>query len=49
MIPGVAQAKLNIRFNDLHNGAGLTDWLSETLARFAPQAELDVQFPARRF
>ena len=49
VIPGVAQAKLNIRFNDLHTGAGLTDFLTETLARFAPQAELDVQISGEAF
>ena len=27
VIPGEAVAKLNIRFNDLHSGAGLTEWL----------------------
>ena len=43
VIPGKAQAQLNIRFNDLHNEASLTDWLTETLARYAPQAEMDVQ------
>jgi succinyl-diaminopimelate desuccinylase len=49
VIPGVAQAKLNIRFNDLHTGAGLTEFLRETLARFAPQAELDVQISGEAF
>jgi succinyl-diaminopimelate desuccinylase len=49
VIPGVAQARLNIRFNDLHTGAGLTDWMTEMLAQYAPQAELDVQISGEAF
>ena len=49
VIPGEAHAKLNIRFNDLHTGAGLTDWLTETLAPFAPQAALEVQVSGEAF
>ena len=29
VIPGQARATVNIRFNDLHSGAGLTDWLRD--------------------
>jgi succinyl-diaminopimelate desuccinylase len=42
VIPAAAAARLNIRFNDRHSEASLTDWLTETLARFAPSAELEV-------
>ncbi len=49
VIPGMASAKLNIRFNDLHSGAGLTDWLTEILARHAPQAVLDVHVSGEAF
>jgi succinyl-diaminopimelate desuccinylase len=42
VIPGTATARLNIRFNDRHNAAGLTGWLKETLVLHAPQAELEV-------
>jgi succinyl-diaminopimelate desuccinylase len=49
VIPGEARAKLNIRFNDRHTGAGLTDWLTETLARHAPMAELSVHVSGESF
>src|SRR6202034_3389530 len=44
VIPGTATARLNIRFNDRHNAAELTDWLTEPLALHAPQAELTVHY-----
>jgi succinyl-diaminopimelate desuccinylase len=49
VIPGSATARLNIRFNDRHNAAGLTDWLRETLATHAPQAELLVHCSGEAF
>lgn len=49
VIPGVATARLNIRFNDRHNAAGLTGWLKETLALYAPQGELDVRCSGEAF
>ena len=49
MIPGAATARLNIRFNDRHNAAELTDWLTETLALHAPQAELTVHYSGEAF
>ncbi len=49
VIPAMATARLNIRFNDTHTGAGLTDWLTESLARFAPQAALDVHVSGEAF
>jgi succinyl-diaminopimelate desuccinylase len=49
VIPGEALAKLNIRFNDLHSETSLTDWLTETLAVFAPQAELQVHCSGQAF
>jgi succinyl-diaminopimelate desuccinylase len=42
VIPAQAVAKLNIRFNDTHDEGSLTDWLTETLAMFAPDADLQV-------
>jgi succinyl-diaminopimelate desuccinylase len=42
VIPARATAKLNIRFNDLHNEASLSDWLTETLAMFAPDGDLQI-------
>jgi len=49
VIPGEAVARLNIRFNDLHSEASLTDWLTETLAAFAPQADLQVNCSGQAF
>lgn len=49
VIPGQATARLNIRFNDRHSGASLTDWLTETLAAHAPIAELDVKVSGEAF
>jgi succinyl-diaminopimelate desuccinylase len=49
VIPGTAAARLNIRFNDRHNAAGLTDWLTEILAMIAPQAELQVHCSGEAF
>jgi succinyl-diaminopimelate desuccinylase len=49
VIPGEAVARLNIRFNDLHNAASLTDWLTRTLKGFAPRAELQVSCAGEAF
>lgn len=35
VIPGVARATVNIRFNDLHTGASLTAWLQDEAAAVA--------------
>jgi len=42
VIPAAATARLNIRFNDRHSQASLSDWLTETLAAYAPDAALDI-------
>ncbi len=49
VIPGAATARLNIRFNDLHTGAGLTDWLTEIISGYAPAAELAVRISGEPF
>jgi succinyl-diaminopimelate desuccinylase len=49
VIPAEATARLNIRFNDRHTEASLTDWLTEILAPFAPQAELHVKCSGEAF
>jgi succinyl-diaminopimelate desuccinylase len=49
VIPGSATARLNIRFNDRHNEAALTDRLTEILALIAPQAELEVRCSGEAF
>ena len=42
VIPATARATVNIRFNDLHSGAGLSDWLRGHAA--AVQAAMGVTF-----
>jgi succinyl-diaminopimelate desuccinylase len=49
VIPAQVRALLNIRFNDLHNAASLTDWLTETLAAHAPDADLQVSCSGEAF
>jgi succinyl-diaminopimelate desuccinylase len=49
VIPAQASAKLNIRFNDTHDEASLTDWLTETLAMFAPEGDLQVHCSGEAF
>ena len=49
VIPAEAVARLNIRFNDLHSEASLTDWLTETLAEFSPSADLQVHCSGEAF
>ncbi len=49
VIPGLAMAGLNIRFNNQHSGASLTAWLREVLDRHAPDAELQVSVSGEAF
>ncbi len=49
VIPAQATAKLNIRFNDVHNEASLSDWLTETLALYAPLADLKIHCSGEAF
>ena len=49
VIPAVATARLNIRFNDLHSGTSLEAWLREVLARHAPRHELAVSVSGESF
>lgn len=53
VIPAQARAVLNIRFNDLHTGAGLTQWLREEAARAAEgtgvELSLDVTVSGESF
>jgi succinyl-diaminopimelate desuccinylase len=49
VIPAQARALLNIRFNDAHNAASLTDWLTEILAAHAPDADLAVTCAGEAF
>ena len=49
VIPALATAKLNIRFNDLHSGGSLTVRLQEVLSRHAPDAKLEVSISGEAF
>ncbi|MFT8419670.1 MAG: succinyl-diaminopimelate desuccinylase [Acetobacter sp.] len=49
LIPARAQARLNIRFNDLHTGAALTGWLQTVCAQHAPRARVDVSISGESF
>jgi succinyl-diaminopimelate desuccinylase len=49
VIPPTAQAMLNIRFNDRHSGASLTEWLRAALAQHAGRFDLDVSVSGESF
>ena len=49
VIPAQARASLNIRFNDLHSGASLSDWLRGVAARHSPRADLDIRISGEAF
>jgi succinyl-diaminopimelate desuccinylase len=49
VIPATATARLNIRFNDSHTGAGLHAWLGDILHRHAPGADLSVHISGEPF
>ncbi|HSU04361.1 MAG TPA: succinyl-diaminopimelate desuccinylase [Acetobacteraceae bacterium] len=49
VIPAIARAALNIRFNDRHDGASLTAWLRATLAQHVEQFDLDVSVSGEAF
>jgi succinyl-diaminopimelate desuccinylase len=49
VIPAHAEARLNIRFNNLHNEVSLSDWLTEMVARHAPTAALTLNCSGEAF
>jgi succinyl-diaminopimelate desuccinylase len=49
VIPGEARARLNIRFNDLHQGAALQAWISAKLAEYAPEAQIVIKLSGEAF
>ena len=49
VIPAVAKAKLNIRFNDRHTGASLTAWLRAVVAQHADRVDLAVSISGEAF
>lgn len=49
VIPARAAARLNIRFNDLHRGADLAQWIHETVAAHAPSADVRIRISGEAF
>ena len=52
VIPGTAEARFNIRFNDTHTSASLTEWLHQTLdaaAGGADQYDLSIRVSGESF
>ena len=49
VIPDSARAALNIRFNDQHSGASLTEWVRATLARYADRFDLQSSISGESF
>ncbi len=49
VIPAQASARLNIRFNDAHTGAGLAAWLENTVLRHCPGATVATTISGEAF
>lgn len=53
VIPAACSAAVNIRFNDLHSGASLTNWLEQQATdmreKFGVQIEIDVKISGESF
>jgi succinyl-diaminopimelate desuccinylase len=49
IIPGMAKARLNIRFNDLHRGQALIDRIEGMVKRHAPEATLRSRISGEAF
>jgi succinyl-diaminopimelate desuccinylase len=49
VIPAKATAGFNIRFNDMHSGAGLSKWLRDTFDGVGGAYELDIQISGESF
>ncbi|HEV2675801.1 MAG TPA: succinyl-diaminopimelate desuccinylase [Aliidongia sp.] len=49
VIPATARASFNIRFNDIWSGAGLENWLCQTLDGVGGRYELDVRVSGESF
>ncbi len=49
VIPAQAMARINIRFNDLHTGTDLADWIRATVAAHAPSAEVVTRISGEAF
>lgn len=49
IIPGVARARLNIRFNDAHRGADLVEHVRQVVARHAPRGTVEARISGEAF
>jgi len=49
VIPGEARARLNIRFNNVHSGQSLIDWISREAAEIAPGARVEGRISGEAF
>jgi succinyl-diaminopimelate desuccinylase len=49
VIPPVARARLNIRFNDRHSGPDLAGWIERTVATHAPSADVRIRISGEAF
>ncbi len=49
VIPPVAEARLNIRFNDQHKGAELVSWIEEIARKETPGAEVTAKISGEAF
>jgi succinyl-diaminopimelate desuccinylase len=49
VIPGMARARINIRFNDMHNGGGLIERVRAVVARHAPDASVEARISGESF
>ncbi|HEX7391257.1 MAG TPA: succinyl-diaminopimelate desuccinylase [Acidiphilium sp.] len=49
VIPAEARAALNIRFNDLHTGADLGAWITETVRQVAPDSDCSITVSGEAF
>lgn len=49
VIPGISTARLNIRFNDSHTGATLSQYLKDTAAQISDRITLDIRVSGEAF
>ncbi|WP_099826777.1 succinyl-diaminopimelate desuccinylase [Oceaniglobus indicus] len=47
VIPGACRATINIRFNDTHSGADLTEWLRAEAAKVAAETDVTIDMDVR--
>ncbi|MBA5725207.1 succinyl-diaminopimelate desuccinylase [Bombella favorum] len=49
VIPAMAQARVNIRFNDLHTSESLRNWIGDVVSYHAPEATMEVAVSGESF